>query len=118
VARLGAEQPHRRQRQAEADQADGQQDGKVTRTRLVVRAAELELGAALVQQPRAERGDHQPEDHVDSAGQAGVALVVITDRWWLGFGPVRDICVATPDDVLLHAVLLVGMSSRWKHLLL
>ena len=55
-------------------------------------------------------------------GQASVALViavvVITGRLLLRFRLFGDVGVGPPNDVLLHADLLVGMSSRWKHLLL
>ena len=102
-----------------------QQDGKVTRAGLVVRTAERQLGRAPVQQPRAQPGNHEAEDHVDPARQAGIAFLVTVSRLLLGIFSRRllgiagctgglldlavwcDTSIGAPNDVLIHADLLV-----------
>jgi hypothetical protein len=43
----------------------------------VVGPAEVQLGPAPVEQPRAEPGDDQAKDHVDAPGQSDVGFVVV-----------------------------------------
>ena len=76
VAGLGPEHPYRRQRKSKADQADRQEDGKVTGSWFVVRTAEREFRAAPVQQPCTNGGDHQAEADVDQAGDPLIVSVV------------------------------------------